>query len=43
MFFEIVICVWILGKFDQNPENYAKKIIQTATVGNVQNGIEQFY
>jgi hypothetical protein len=43
MFFEMVICVWILAKFDQNPTNYAKKITQAAAVGNVQNGVDQFY
>ena len=37
MFFEIVFCVRILIKFDQNPANYDEKIIEATAVGDVQN------
>jgi hypothetical protein len=37
MFFEDLIFVWILIKFDQNPGNNVKEITRTATVGDVQN------
>jgi len=30
MFFEMVFCVWILIKFDQNPVNHDEKIAEAA-------------
>lgn len=30
MFFEMVFCVWILTKFDQNPANHDEKNAETA-------------
>lgn len=30
MFFEVLILVWILIKFDQNPANNVKKIARSA-------------
>jgi hypothetical protein len=32
MFFDILIFVWFLIKFDQNPANYVKKIVYPAPV-----------
>ena len=37
MFFEVLIFVWILVKFDQNPVNHVKEITIPATVRDVQN------
>jgi hypothetical protein len=35
MFFESLIFVWILIKFDQNPVNHVKEIAQTTAVRDV--------
>jgi hypothetical protein len=35
MFFEMMFCVWILIKFDQNPANHVKEIACTTAVGDV--------
>jgi len=43
MFFEIVFCVRILIKFDQNPANYDEKITETTAAGDVQNTACKFH
>jgi hypothetical protein len=43
MFFEMMFCVWILIKFDQNPANYDEKITEATTVGDVQNTTGKFH
>jgi hypothetical protein len=43
MFFEILIFVWILIKFDQNPLNYVKKITSPSPARDVQNSAWKFY
>lgn len=41
MFFEILIFVWFLIKFDQNPVNHVKEITSTAAIRDVQNSTLQ--